>query len=360
MANVDFINSYNLNDVVEKLERPASFILDTLFPKVMYNEGDSLYIEREKGLNDLLARATLPDLDPTYRTRNANDLIQVNPAYYQEASFIKPSDTRYRLFGEAFGGNLSAQERLARLITRETEKLLSWHENRLEKLACDALLAGTYTVFGEKYPSSTVNFGRSNTLMPTALSGTARWWDVSGNTGGSAANVKQNIQTAIDLIKGFRGRPKKLILGDNARKGFEFAIANNAEFKQLFDSNFRVSMATGNLDPKTHDGAELVTTFAGNQYAGLQVWSYSKMYTDDAGVQQDYFNPNQIALVDDTSYVGTQYFSLIENFKSMRAEKVFVRIGEMQNGKGYAINSESSPLIYPVRPNMSLSWTVAS
>lgn len=347
---IDFVGTHELTPLVTAMPRTPLAIKDIFFKNKILTDKSKILVEEEIGINDYAARTVDSKLTPSSRKRNANKMTEIEPAYVQELTTITASELKYRLAGEAIGGSLSPNSRLAVLYAKELKKHVDAIDTLLEIWACNALLSGGYAVASDYYQRSPISFGRSASLMPTALSSTDRWF-ISGAVGATAKPLS-NIQTVLDLLYSVsRTRATDIILGANARRGF----MGSQEVKDLCTNDYRTSKAEISLDPRTYVGLEWIMQIPQSK---INIWSYANTYTNDADSTVDFFNPNAIVFIDSNAFGGTQFNGLIENMKFLEASESYSYAEYKEKGKGIDIVTESAPLIYPTRKNASASWVV--
>lgn len=350
---IDFIQSYELVGLIDAMPRQDLFLQKTFFNNEILTDKSKIILDEVIGINDFAARYVDPKMTPSPRKRNANKVREIEPAYVQESTKIMASELLDRTAGEGLGGTLTPDSRLTQLIAKELKKHLDSIDTRLEIMASQSLLNAGYTISGEQYELVDIAFGRSASLKPTALTGTARWWDVSGGAVGATAKPLSNLQTLIELQYSVgRTQTTDVVLGANARRGF---MASD-ETKTILDNNYRTSTTKLSIDPALYVGLNLITILE----SGIRVWSYTNTYTDDAGSVVEMFDPNSIVLVDALNYGGSALYGIIQNVEALTPMRAYSKVNQLENGKGIEIITESSPLLFPKRPNASASWVVSS
>lgn len=343
-----------LTQLVNALPTVQPFIYDTFFsPGERLIDRSKFLLDIELGIHNKIAKPVDSKLTPVPRKRTGYKAREVSPAYFQESTYIAPSELQDRLAGEALGGTLTPESRLTRLLTEVGISHKKMIDNRLELMSCQALLNGGYTLQSDQYARTAITFGRNAALSPTALTGTDRWWAL--NAVGSTANPLKNIQDMINLMFNTNGsKPSDIILGANAAKGFMASPA----VKEILDNNYRNSRASINVEPQLRIGLSYLGDLG--RVGEHKVWVYSQRYEDDSNTLQEYFDPNRIAFIDNATYGGAAMFGLIENMKFLQAAKFFSNAYELDFGKGLKIVTETAPLVYPTRADSSAAWTVAA
>lgn len=350
---LDENSTYELTALIAELPRPPLAMWNTFFNTEKVTDKVEVLIEELAPNSRRLARAVKPQVTPVPRKRTIGKIKKYTTGYFQERVIITPQELNDRLQGEALGGDLTADSRLARLLNETTAKLMTMFDNRMEQLSCSTLINGSYTLAYEDYPLEAMNFGRSGALTVSALTGNDRWWINGTNLVGSTADPVTVIQAGIDLqYNTSYATTTDIVLGANARKGF----LASPKVKELMDNNYRNSNASFNIEPKKYQGLK----FLGYLADEIKVWSYKNTYEDESDTVQDFFDPNKVVFVDAGTLGGMSVYGLIQNMDSLQSLPIFANAYPLARGKGLEVILESAPLIVPSRINSTLTMTVAS
>jgi hypothetical protein len=183
-----------------------------------------------------------------------------------------------------------------------------------------------------------------------ALTGNNRWRHGSGYTtqGTTSDPLKDFDEVKFQMQKeGFI--PEYVIMGRQAAKWFRFHSGVQAYLKE------QGSMQIGELTFKeqfNEQGAMLVT----RDFAGLSVWEYSQTYTDAAGAEQFFLEPNTVLFVsrrgvaDNVVYYGA--IPDIEAFQNGTYQtKRFAKTWVQPNPSALIQMAQTRPLPFARRPN---------
>jgi len=150
---MDIFSTHVLNRVVEQLERPASFLLDTFFPSIQTEESEEIHFDIDKSKPRLVPFVS-PLVEGKVVSAEGFETRSFKPAYVKDKRRFDPNAPLKRLIGETIGGSLAPMNRreaaLNRALTNQVENLT----RREEVMAAEALRTGKITVAGEDYPSS--------------------------------------------------------------------------------------------------------------------------------------------------------------------------------------------------------------
>ena len=182
--------------VVRNLKLPSQFMLQTFFPNVIEFDTEYVSIDVDVGL-----RRMSPFVSPLVEGKPVEGRkYQTNtfrPAYIKDLrtpDFRKPV---LRAIGERIGGALSAQERVAQNLAFEMEDQVQMVQRRLEWMAANALAFGSYTVSGDGFETTLLNFNRDPALSIdiSASTGSNDPWSAT-----SSPSPTQYIETWAQLV----------------------------------------------------------------------------------------------------------------------------------------------------------------
>jgi hypothetical protein len=206
--SIDIFNTHVLSKVVERLDRPSSFLLDTFFGQEQTEESEEIHFDIDKSKPRLT-----PFVSPLVAGKVVDDegftTKSFKPAYAKDKRRFDPARPLKRSIGEKIGGTLSPQQRLEANLNRTLIKQLENLTRREEVMASEALRTGKVTVSGDEYPTVVVDFQRDAALT-VALAGGSRW----GETGVSALD---NLEDWVGAYSGKIGC--RWALGDHGCVG---------------------------------------------------------------------------------------------------------------------------------------------
>jgi hypothetical protein len=203
--SIDIFNTHVLSKVVERLDRPSSFLLDMFFGQEQTEESEEIHFDIDKSKPRLT-----PFVSPLVAGKVVDDegftTKSFKPAYAKDKRRFDPARPLKRSIGEKIGGTLSPQQRLEANLNRTLIKQLENLTRREEVMASEALRTGKVTVSGDEYPTVVVDFQRDAALT-VALAGGSRW----GETGVSALD---NLEDWVALIQEKSGAVGRTVIMD--------------------------------------------------------------------------------------------------------------------------------------------------
>lgn len=351
----DVFTTQRLAKVVERLDRPSSFLLDTFFPMVQTEDKGSEEIHFD--IDESKPRIT-PFVHPTvagkvvdnegYRTES------FRPAYAKDKRRFDPTMPLKRQIGEQIGGDMSPAQRYDAAVSVTLSNQLEMLTRREEVMASEALRLGQVTVAGEGYKTVVVNFGRDSTLT-IALLTTARW-------GESGVSPLDNLESWCGRVSTKSGAACRDILMD------PLAWA-------LFKKDPQV---VAQLDRAAYRGQDIVQVGPvvrgqGNdkyRYMGsigdLDFYMGQDVYVDDAGNLQQILPDYTVmgaARGDANSgrggLEGTRcYGTILDPKANWSAVRYFSKMWDEEDPAVRWMLLQSAPLVVPYRPNASFCATV--
>lgn len=286
------------------------------------------------------------------KTQGSN-MMRFAPAYVKPKSVIDPQKVLARQVGEQMYQPLSNAQRRDAVIAEEIREHRSRIENREEWMAAHAIINGSVTVAGEDYPTQTVDFGRDASLT-NVLAGAAKW---DQTTADPLADLKLMRQRAHSLS----GQTvRRVIYGQNAWSLLATRLElNDPANGNLLDTTYRGSDTDVSRMLDGFEGAEYVGRLAGrNGQGSFDCWVYHASYDDDAGVEQQLLNTNDVVGVGDVD--GVRCYGAIHDPRAgYRAMPVFMKNWLNEDPAVEYLLSQSAPLMVPGEPNASFRLRVA-
>jgi hypothetical protein len=338
---MDIFDTSVLNQVVENLDRPQSFLLDAFFRQEQRSTSE--YIEFH--VKDEAARLA-PFVSPLKAGKAiANEgytAKNFKPAYVKDKRQFNPRDALVRMVGERIGGELSPAERQNRNVALALANQLDTLTRREEWMAAQVLRNGSITVVGEGYPSVVVNFGRHADLTQTLLT-TARW-------GESGVSPMDNLETWFDTVttRG-GGAVTHVVLAPGAWK----LLRADAKFQNNLDRE------------KGQDGSVqyfLNPTGTGGNWAryqgrigNIEFWVYNQPYIADDGSAATMLNDMDVLLLNMPGLLGTRAYGMIHDEEAnFAATRYFSKSWLEKDPSVRWLLLQSAPLMVPYRPNASM------
>lgn len=337
---MDIFDTSTLNQVVEALDQPQSFLLDAFFRQEQRSEAETI----EFHTADKTAR-----LAPFVSPLRAGRVIQkegyratvFKPAYVKDKRQFGSQDATRRAIGERVGGELSPQARIERAVARATADQLEMLTRREEWMAAEVLRNGRVTVVGDGYPSVEVDFGRHADLTQTLLTA-ARW----GESGVSPIDNLEAWMATVAARGG--GAVTHIVLGPSAyallRKDPGFKDAINRDFGQTNAAQLFIS-PTGGSNWAQMQG----------MLGTVQLWVYQQPYVNDAGADAKMINDHDVILVNAPGLLGTRAYGLIQDEEAQfRSTRYFAKSWLEKDPAVRWLLLQSAPLMVPYRPNASM------
>ena len=344
-AIVDRYSSWEMDELVASIDPPFSFLSDVFFGTTRQFNSEFIEFDIVEG-GQRVAPFVSPFVNGVPTRRQGYRTMQIKPAYIKLSDTVRPWDGFDRLPGEAYGGELSPQERVDRLVAQQVLTHMSMIQNRKEVMARDALFDGKITITSDDYPTAVVDFERVSTNAATV--GTL--W-----SNGSATPLT-NIQDHA------------LLINQNARGAvIDTLIMAGAVYDKMvgFDSVRDLLNRDKNLSPGTR-GFDLGPRSGdrGPQYRGqlsnvYDVWTYDGYFDDDNGDPVALMPADKVLLLDGNGIQGRTYHGAIMDMAAgIRAQQIFVKSKEQFDPSGIDVLTQSAPMLGMRRPNASGVLTV--
>lgn len=344
--SIDIFNTHVLSKVVERLDRPSSFLLDTFFGQEQTEESEEIHFDIDKSKPRLT-----PFVSPLVAGKVVDDegftTKSFKPAYAKDKRRFDPARPLKRSIGEKIGGTLSPQQRLEANLNRTLIKQLENLTRREEVMASEALRTGKVTVSGDEYPTVVVDFQRDAALT-VALAGGSRW----GETGVSALD---NLEDWVALIQEKSGAVGRTVIMDAlAWRVFK----SDPKVEKLLDIRRIADSTNLSLGPIAFGQGGELARYVGT-IGDLDFWVYNDRYVDDNDVVQKLL-PDYTVLVGSTGQLeGTRCYGAIQDEKAgYRAQRYFSKSWLEEDPAVRWLLLQSAPLIVPYRPNASFCATV--
>lgn len=219
------------------------------------------------------------------------------PGYIKDKTIVDPKHVFTRRPGEAMGAPLSNAERYAATVVDLAAKQKERLYRTLELMACNFLLNGKYTMKGEEHLID-VDFVR-NAGNSITLTGANRWLDAN-----TSISPVDNLDTWINLaIQPIR----QLVMGNLAFK----QLKKDPKYDRLIYIDLMTRGKTGLEYGPKQQSMDGVTYRGTLQDSGIEIYTYSKTYTDNAtGTETLYIPADAVIGVPDAQY-GWQCFAAI-------------------------------------------------
>ncbi len=344
--SIDIFNTHVLSKVVEKLERPSSFLLDVFFGQEQTEDSEEIHFDIDKSKPKLT-----PFVSPLVAGKVVDDegfmTKSFKPAYAKDKRRFDPNRPFKRSIGEKIGGTLSPQQRLEANINRTLSKQLENLTRREDVMASEALRTGKITVTGDNYPTVVVDFQRDPSLT-VALAGGSRW-------GEAGVNALDNLEDWVARIQEKSGAVGRTVIMDAlAWRVFKA----DAQVEKLLDIRRLRDAANLSLGPIAFGQGNDLARYVGT-IGDLDFWVYNDRYVDDNDVVQKLLPDYTVLLGSPAQLDGTRCYGAIQDEKAgFRAQRFFSKSWLEEDPAVRWLLLQSAPLLVPYRPNASFCATV--
>lgn len=342
MSNV--YTTRQLAMMLDALDRPSSFLLDTFFPTVLQFETEMIdfdIIDEQKKLAPFVSPMVeaKPMKDRGFKTNS------FKPAYVKPKTAVDPTRPMKRRPGEQYAGTMTPAMRRDAAIIDLMEDHRRMIIRRKEWMAAQALRTGKVIVEGEDYPAQEVDFGRDAELT-VALTGGDRWGEVG-------VKVMDTIEAWATLVQDKSGAVSTDVVMDP--ETWKRARVDE-DFLKMLD-NRRQTDGNVQLGPIAVGGEGNKARYVGN-VGDFDFWVYNDSYVDDAGDPQKFLAPNQL-LLGGGDIQGVQAQGAVHDQKFGYAALEFApKIIEIQDPAVEQVLTQSAPLVVPSRVNATFAATV--
>jgi hypothetical protein len=255
-----------------------------------------------------------------------------------------------RQIGERIGGNLTGAEREQANLFMEMSDQVDILNRRMEWMAAQALVSGSYTVSGEGFPSTNIDFGRDAALTVT-LAGNYMW-----DSGNAAATPQQNIDLWGNLLVKKSGAPADTIIFTPTP--WNYFIADPNVQKQIYLDTNNARYAKNDIQGATE--TKFGAIYKG-RWGSYELYVYNDWYVDDTTNVETRMIPDGTIVMSSENLLGTRAFGQIMdpefNYTAMAyAPKTWIQKDPAQR----FLLMQSAPLIIPSRVNASFAATVTN
>lgn len=336
----DIYSTAFMMKVVEKVDRPSSFILNTYFPFLQTFDTEEIHFDVM-----IHGRTLAPFVSPVVEGKIVQEkgitTNSMKPAYVKPKTPLIAGEAIKRRAGEQIGGALSPQERQLQRIGRTIEEHINMISRRKEVMAAEVMRTGTLLIEGEKYPQQLLNFGRDSELTQT-LTLTARW----GETGVNPLDDLQNW--ALLVLKKSGTQPTTVTMDVDAWRLF---IASS-DVKSQLDTRHVTNNA---IENKIHS---VTGGIYQGRIGGFDFYTYADFYQDDAGVLQPVL-PSYTVLMGGEGIEGVQAHGAIQDDSAgFMSLEYYTKTWLEPDPAMRFVMTQSAPLVVPCNVNASFCATV--
>ena len=278
-------DTYQLMGTIEQIKTPASYLVDTWFPRQMpvsYSTWVSVEYRKE---GRILAPYVVKGSKGVNMNRGGSKIASYRPPMVAPRRVIGLGDIELREFGEQpIFSTVKPEERAARMQANDLTELLRTIQNRKSKMAADMLQYGKTTIKGYADDGVTVeedeiSFEWNGRITPQVH------WDQAG------AKIYDDIKAVSERIQEDSGYiPTLMVCGKNVEK---YLLNNDELFKWMSLPNRQnvtmLSFAPHYTTPQAR--------FVGQISAlNMEIISYSETFIDDDGETKPFLDPDAVII----------------------------------------------------------------
>lgn len=343
---MDLYSTYTLQRTVSRMREVPQFFLSTFFPTLITHQTEEIYFDRVEDK---------PRLSPFVHPLREGKLIEalgfttdnLRPAYIKDKRVHDTEKPIKRMAGEAFGGEMTNDQRLAAILAQDLfdqQKMLS---RRLEVMAANAIIDGKLTITGEGFDSILVDFKRDPSLN-IALAGADKW---DADPTPSITDQLEDWDSMLLDISGFNGR---IVIMD--AKAWRLA-RRDPKLREDLDKRRGTESIDLNLAPMmTVEGV----SYKG-RYGDFSIFTYQHTYVDPVdGLTKQVMPENTVIMANPGGVEGVRHFGAIKDLDAgLQAFPSFFKSWTVPDPSARFLLMQSAPLTAPHRPNASLKVKVA-
>lgn len=296
---IDYTNTYELLQAIDRMYRPTTLFRDTFFGTEQTFASESVLMDYRKG-----SRKMAPFVS---RNGGAVNVIrdgfttkQYTPPMMAPARVTTIGDIEKRGFGESVISTRTASAREQEIAARDIVELMDMDVRRIEWMCAQTMLYAGFTVSGTTNDGSidiidNVSFGEFT--HKKTLSGTDMWSNAGADIYGCLEDMYQTVATDS-------GRAPSVLI--TTSKTISYMLKNEDLMKYLLRPSDQLKVAT--FAPRIEsDAVTNVGTFL--DMNGLQVYAYDGVYEDEEGKLQKYIPDGYVIMA--RRSLGSQLFGAI-------------------------------------------------
>lgn len=343
-------NSYTtrtLLGVLNGLDRPQLFLLDTFFPELVNFDTETIDFDKLDRMLGLAPFCSPLKAAPGVAARGSQ-VESFTPAYIKLKNELDVNRPMKRRPGERFAGEMSAGARrdlaLADLMEDQYLRLL----RRKEWMASSVMRTGAVTVSGDGYAAQTVSFGR-NADLTKALLTSARW-------GESGVSPFDDVQTWADSVATISGAAAVTVVMDP--KAWAWFRKDPQVIPAL---DYRYARSTEVEMGPLARGEGRWATYVGS-VGQFDFWVYSQPFTNEDGTAGNMMPDHTVILGapgQEAGVAGYQAHGAIKDPRAgYQAEEIYPKSWIDDDPAVEWVMSQSAPLVIPARVDACFCATV--
>lgn len=304
---IDRFSLRSLIPMVSYMRLPTTFLLSTFFTMAEAVDSDTIDVDIERD-----GRQMAVFVSPLVEGHVVKDQGYVTstfkPAYIKEKMNITPLDLMTRDPGTTvYAPQGSWDDRIAKRLTGNTEKLMKRIIRTEEWMAAQALTTGACTVKGDGV-NRQIDFNMLTSHKVTIAGATDKWSDLTNS------RPDKDLKTWVQLILEDSGLNADIVIcGVNAAQNF----IENAEIRKQLD-NRRMEMGRIGTTMRNQGARKIAELYDPD----VDIWTYPSKYYDVATSSYKYLIPENMVLVGCTE---------------ARCERRYARIQDLDAGGNYAM-----------------------
>lgn len=333
--------------VLDGLDRPQLFLLDTFFPDLVLFDTETVEFDKLDRMTGLAPFVSPLKAGVGVAARGFSTET-FTPAYVKPKNELDPTRPLRRRPGERIGGEMAAGARRDLALVDLLEDQLARILRRKEWMASSVLRTGAVTVEGEGFPAVSVAFGRASGLTKTLLTA-ARW-------GESGVSPFDNIEAWGGEIATASGAAPRIVVMDPKA----WALARkDPQIGAVLD--YRYARSTEVEVGPLSRGEDQWAVYVGSvgQY---DFWVYSQPFTNEDGSAGNMMPDYTVIMGAGGTASGVAGYQAHGAIKDPRAGyqalEVFPKSWIDDDPATEWVMSQSAPLVVPGRPNASACITV--
>lgn len=339
---------YNTAELIEVLRVQQGITPYWLnyFTRVITSDREEIVFDQVTDGTRRLAPFVAPNVQGRVLREQGYTTKTFRPAYVKPKHVVDPSRAIPRMAGEAFGGELSMQERYDAVVAENMRLERLMIENRWEWMAARAIIDGQVTVAGEDYPTVTVSFGRDPSLAMVVTGGATNWTDPLKDIEDQRRKVNRLANATVT----------RLTFGLDAWDRF----TDNPKVQALLDTRYRGSETVYNTAIPDATPFEFRGVISGQNGIGrLELYTYSAQFEDETGTLTD--------MIDSNTVVGTGpgidgvrcYGAIRDKRAGLVPLAMFPKMWDVEDPSATYTMTQSAPLMVPAQPNGSFTIKLA-